>query len=305
MTVVCTGSVVAIAGHSRTAGGVILAAMSGRLPKITVIIAVRNGAATLQRALDSVLEQTHGHVELIVIDGASTDGTAKIIERNAAWISYWESKPDRGICHAWNKALDHATGDWIIFLGADDRFHAPDVLTRLAPHLDRAAGHYRIVYGPVRVVRHDGSLDREAGIPWEAARSRFPAGVMIPHQGTFHHRSMFDQHGRFDEGFRIVGDYELLLRELVHHDALFVSGIVVVDMGAGGLSDLPAQMYRILREIHRARSIHGLESEPAWRSGPIVRTLIRIWITRTFGGRAAEAVRSIYRCVWRKGRQSP
>lgn len=274
--------------------------MSGPLPRITVIIAVRNGEATIQRAFDTVFEQTYEPVELIVMDGASTDETRAIVERNAARITYWESRPDRGICHAWNKALDHATGDWICFLGADDRFHTPDVLARLAPHLDEATGQFRIVYVPVRVVRNDGSVDRHAGIAWEVARTEFAAGVMIPHQGTFHHKSMFDRHGRFDEGFRIVGDYEFLLRELLHHDALFISDRVGVDMGGGGLSERPSSIYRLLRELHRARHMHGLESAPEWRSGLLIRALCRIWITRTFGPRTADVVAGAYRFVARR-----
>ncbi len=107
------------------------------LPRISVIIAVRNGAGTLQRALDSVFEQTYDDIELIVMDGASSDGTQAILERNAARIAYWRSEPDGGIYQAWNKALDHVTGDWICFLGADDRFHASDIVASVAAALDR------------------------------------------------------------------------------------------------------------------------------------------------------------------------
>ena len=113
-------------------------------PRITVIIAVRNGAATLQRALDSVFEQTYADTELIVMDGASTDATPAIVERNAARIGYWVSEPDTGIYDAWNKALGHVTGDWICFLGADDRLHAPDVLERVAAALVADGGEHRV-----------------------------------------------------------------------------------------------------------------------------------------------------------------
>lgn len=276
--------------------------MIGPQPKISVVIAVRNGAATLQRALDSVFEQTYDPVELIVMDGASTDGTVPILRHNSDRIHYWESKSDRGIHHAWNKALDRATGEWICFLGADDRLHAADVLERISSELARASDQFRVVYGAVRVLRSDGTVDRIAGRPWEDARPAFLAGEMIPHQGTFHQRSLFEVRGRFDESFGIAGDYEFLLRELLDSDALFALGVTVVDMGAGGLSDRPAHAYRILREIHRARTLHGLEFEPAWRSGPIIRTLIRVWIIRIFGARTAGVVSSIYRFMWRRRR---
>jgi glycosyltransferase involved in cell wall biosynthesis len=82
-------------------------------PLISVIVAVYNGAKTLQRCIDSVSDQTYPNKELIIIDGGSTDGTIEIIRSNQDQITYWQSEPDNGIYHAWNKALDHASGDGI------------------------------------------------------------------------------------------------------------------------------------------------------------------------------------------------
>src|SRR6478672_9493040 len=130
--------------------------MSTSRPKISVVIAVRNGAPTIQHALDSVFEQTM-EAELVVIDGASTDDTSDILARNANRIAYWVSEPDRGVYEAWNKGLAHVTGDWIQFLGADDTFHAPDTLARMASVLDDVEDRYRLVYGTIIIVRADGS----------------------------------------------------------------------------------------------------------------------------------------------------
>jgi glycosyltransferase involved in cell wall biosynthesis len=208
-------------------------------PSISVVLAVRNGAATLQRALDSVFEQTHPAVELIVMDAASTDGTVEILERSTARIDYWESKSDRGIYHAWNKALDRATGDWICFLGADDRYHAPGALAAVAEALALDTEGHRVAYGGLEKVWPDGRIYHARGSQWDPRRRRrFRRGVMIPHPATFHHRTLFELHGRFDESFRIAGDYEFLLRELLDHDPLYIPE-VVVDMAAGGLSDRP------------------------------------------------------------------
>jgi glycosyltransferase involved in cell wall biosynthesis len=92
---------------------------------ISVIVAVFNGAKTLQQCIDSVAGQTYPHKELIVIDGGSIDGTREILEGDATKLAYWVSEPDRGIYHAWNKALARARGDWICFLGADDYLWSP------------------------------------------------------------------------------------------------------------------------------------------------------------------------------------
>jgi glycosyltransferase involved in cell wall biosynthesis len=110
-------------------------------PKITVIVAVFNGSATLRRCLKSICSQSYSNQELIVMDGGSSDDSVKIIQQNSHRIAYWESKPDRGIYHAWNKALSHATGEWICFLGSDDYFWQDDVLEKMVPALRIADWH--------------------------------------------------------------------------------------------------------------------------------------------------------------------
>ena len=67
--------------------------MSG--PIISIVIAVLNGASTLQRCIDSVLSQSYREKEIVIIDGGSVDGTVEILESNNGKISCWESQPDR------------------------------------------------------------------------------------------------------------------------------------------------------------------------------------------------------------------
>jgi glycosyltransferase involved in cell wall biosynthesis len=72
---------------------------------ITIIVAVLNGRETIRQCIESVNNQTYLYKELIIIDGGSTDGTVEILKDNNDKIAYWESKPDRGIYHAFNKAI--------------------------------------------------------------------------------------------------------------------------------------------------------------------------------------------------------
>jgi hypothetical protein len=88
--------------------------------KISIVVVTYNAAKTLQTCLDSVYMQSYPGIELIVIDGNSTDGTQEILKANSNRINYWKSEPDTGIYDAMNKALKQATGQWIYFLGADD-----------------------------------------------------------------------------------------------------------------------------------------------------------------------------------------
>ena len=271
-------------------------------PAISVVVAVLNGVGTLQRCLDSVFHQTFRDWEVIIVDGGSSDGTVELIERNAPSIHHWESEPDRGICHAWNKALRHARGRWICFLGADDRFRALDVLERMARHLARAEGTYRVVYGSVHVVDASGVVLGTFGRPWDDARRDFRHHMAIPHQATFHHRSLFQRHGVFDERFRICGDYELLLRELASHDAWFVPDLVAVEMHAGGLSDRPASGVTMAKEFHRARRMHDLTRLPEALSFRLFRARSRRFLIKAIGPRATDAVAGAYRIVARRPR---
>lgn len=89
-------------------------------PRISIGMVVYNGAAHIRNALDSIASQTYRNIELIVVDGGSTDGTLEILREYADNISILVSEPDRGIYDAMNKVCSLAKGDWLVFLGCDD-----------------------------------------------------------------------------------------------------------------------------------------------------------------------------------------
>jgi glycosyltransferase involved in cell wall biosynthesis len=210
--------------------------------------------------LESIEAQDYPAKELIVMDGGSTDGTLSVLERHKNHITYFESKPDRGIYHAWNKALEHAHGEWVCFLGADDFFWSPNALTKIAPFLIGAAGKgIRVVYGQVVKINRAGSILRTEGTPWRKIRWLMPHGMPLPHPGLMHHRSLFQIHGVFDETFRIAGDYDFLLRELRTGQALHVPGLRMVGSEIGGIAD--SQKLLSHQEVSKARQKNGL---PAW-----------------------------------------
>lgn len=265
------------------------------LPVISLIVAVLNKVDTIQRCISSIAGQTYNKKELIIIDGGSTDGTVDLIERNSNSISYWESNPDRGIYHAWNKALDHATGEWICFLGADDRLWEDSVLDNMAQYLIDAAGNTRIVYGRVYVVRTNGTIIDAFGEPWQQARKQFLRGICLPHQGVLHHRSLFEVHGHFDESFEIAGDYEMLLRELRNMPAKFVSDVTVAAMQYGGLSSSPVHKIRSLREIARARKKNGPLGVSLLWSWIYIKACLRLTLTRMFREDKVDYIVNLYR----------
>ena len=229
-------------------------------PLISVIVAVYNGAKTLQRCIDSVSNQTYPNKEIIIIDGGSTDGTVEIIESNQDKIAYWISEPDSGIYNAWNKALDNISGDWICFLGSDDYLWKKDVFEEIAPHFIKAESqNIRMVYGQVARVTEDNEISCIDGFSWEYTwRSIIIDGICtFTHQGMFHHRSLFELYGRFDESFQIAGDYELLVRVFKDGEgALFIDGLIVTGMQTGGIT---SNCIKLVKETARARQNNRLK----------------------------------------------
>ena len=263
-------------------------------PFISVVVAVLNGARTLPACLDSIAAQSHQSREIVVIDGGSTDGTVEYLRRNAARLGSWTSEPDRGIYDAWNKALARAQGEWIAFLGADDRFHDADALRALAAAA--ATTRSRVVYGRMDLVTRSGAVAQTVGQPWARARRDFLDGFMFPHPGALHHRSLFAEHGNFDQAYRYAGDYEFLLRELVTRDAEFVDR-VVVDMAVLGMTARPQTIHRVLREVERARRAHALGAPPPRLRLALAASRLGARVHALLGERTFNVLADAYRVV--------
>lgn len=221
--------------------------MNSTLPMISIIVAVFNGAAVLQRCIDSVTNQYYPYKELIIIDGGSTDGTVDILKANNERITYWESAPDRGISHAWNKALRNAKGDWVIFLGADDVLFNDGTLTLVSNYLVENK-NVDIVFGQILTVDADGKVRNTLGKTWNW--TVFRRHMTIPHQGAFHSRKLFETIGLYNESYRIAADYELLLRKNRNLKAVFID-CIITKMQIGGLSQTAATS--ALRELMRSQ----------------------------------------------------
>lgn len=267
-----------------------------RFPLITVVIAVLNGAGTIQQAIDSVAGQRYPAKELVVIDDGSTDATARILQSNGDRIAYTESDRNHGIAHAWNRALRYARGEWIYFLGADDYLWDECVLDRMAPVLAGAYPGHRVVYGEVNGVASNGRVLERYNGAW-SRRAFLHSGMNLCHQGFYHHRDLFERHGPFDETFRIAMDYDLLLREIKSRDPFYARGIVVAGMRHGGLSSNPAHTMATLEEFARARRKNGVNGVPwglHWRK---VKTRAKGWFYRGLGPEIAHGIVDLYRMV--------
>lgn len=220
---------------------------------ISVITAVFNRADTVGQALASVRAQTWSHVEHIIIDGASTDGTMAFLETQRDRLAVLISERDGGIYDALNKGLALATGDVVGLMHSDD-FYADDrVLERVAlafanPAVDAVFGDldYVAQENTSRVIRRWRSGEyRPARLAW---------GWMPPHPTLYLRRSVIEQWGGFDTSFRIAADYDAVLRYLWQGN-INVAYIpeVLVKMRVGGESNRSlSRILRKSREDYRA-----------------------------------------------------
>lgn len=229
--------------------------------KISIIIATYNVAKDLPACLDSCLRQTWHDKEIIVIDGGSTDGTLEVIRSYAPRLGYWTSERDKGIYDAWNKALPHVTGSWVLFRGADDLFWDDSVLEKAVPALESAAPEELICYGAVVHVNERQDLVGIRAAAWERAKPQFFKKMTIPHPGTFHHVRLFRRFGGFDPSYRVAGDYDFLLRAIRGGaDAKFLPGLIVTRISAGGISN--TNIWLTKRESVRALRENGATGIP-------------------------------------------
>lgn len=134
--------------------------------KISIVTVTYNASTTLEATMLSVFNQTYSCVEYIIIDGGSTDDTINIIGKYADKLSYWVSEPDKGIYDAMNKALKIVTGDFLIFMGADDLFYNNDVIQNVVSQIsDIDAVYYGSVLFKGIGTKHLGKFNKINGLP--------------------------------------------------------------------------------------------------------------------------------------------
>jgi glycosyltransferase involved in cell wall biosynthesis len=164
------------------------------------------------------------------LDGASNDGTVDVLREYDDRIALWRSEPDGGLYEAWNKALAEARGEWICFLGADDEFR-PDAISA---YMALANRNPKAEYLCSRVNWvHSSGYQRMIGEPWR--RGKFSKTTCVPHTGSMHRRSLLGRLGAFDTSYRLLADYEFLLRAGRQLNTAYMP-VITVMMRGGGIS---------------------------------------------------------------------
>jgi acetyltransferase-like isoleucine patch superfamily enzyme len=200
--------------------------------KVSIIMAVFNGEKTIEAAINSIGGQSYSSIELIVVDGGSTDNTMAIVNNYSNIISKVISEPDEGIADAWNKGLKLSTGTFVGFLNADDMHNYNTI--KLAIDKLKDSNENTIIYGETLFLNSDETVVSRNSLEFNSKNITRGFGFM--HPTCFCRRSIFDIVGLFDTSIKIAIDADWLIRAYKHNIS-FVKGTHKVLMRQGGISD--------------------------------------------------------------------
>jgi glycosyltransferase involved in cell wall biosynthesis len=197
---------------------------SGSYPKLSVVVPSYNQANYLEETLLSIIRQNYPNLELIVIDGGSTDHSTEIIKNYEQYISYWISEKDRGQSHAINKGFEKATGEWVAWMNSDDCY---------------SEGAFKYIFEKLEYTKYDFLLgfcsvgesltkSEEKKHPVQSRKEindllKFFYHVkhIVPSQSVFIRKSLMDKTGFLDESLHYCMDMEWYIRMYLQKPRIF------------------------------------------------------------------------------------
>jgi glycosyltransferase involved in cell wall biosynthesis len=183
-------------------------------PKLSIVVCSYNQGAFIRETLESLINQqnvTRDELEVIVIDGASSDGSLEIIESYHDRLSRFVSEPDRGQTHALNKGFALATGDVLSWLCSDDLLE-PDAVRFVLDYFREHTG-VDFIFGDAKVIDRNGQvLKIKKEIPFNWFLWAYGEHNYVQQPSTFWRRSLHEQVNGLNEAFNLVMDGDLWAR---------------------------------------------------------------------------------------------
>lgn len=220
------------------------------LPLITVITVVFNGEDHIGRTIESILNQTYPHIEYIIIDGNSTDGTLEIIGAYQG-IDRVISEPDLGLYDAMNKGMKAATGDYVWFLNSGDKIYRKDTVEQMVSGL---TGTPDIIYGGTMIIDEEQNEvgDRRLKPPGKLNWKSFRQGMVVCHQSLLVRR---DRAPEFDLGYRLSADFDWAIRATkealsIHHANMVLSSFLEGGLTTQNIRAGLKERFRIMRQFY-------------------------------------------------------
>ncbi|HEY0054993.1 MAG TPA: glycosyltransferase family 2 protein [Pedobacter sp.] len=204
---------------------------SANTPSLSVITVVYNNVKDIERTVRSVTEQTYKHIEYIVVDGGSTDGTLEIIHQYKEKITRLISEQDNGIYDAMNKGLAMASGDYVLFMNSGDEVYARDTVEKVFASADGAD----IYYGETEMFDENWiSLGRRRHkVPDKLSVKSFKYGMSVSHQAIYIRRSIAEH---YDLQYKLSSDIDWILNALRRAKKIVNTRQYVAKYLVGGMS---------------------------------------------------------------------
>jgi len=203
--------------------------------KVSLITVVFNNVFFIEDSIKSILTQSYRNIEIIIIDGGSSDGTVDIIKKYRNHLSVFISEEDSGVYSALNKGINFAKGDIIGILHSDDIFEDPFVIEDMVNNFDIAK--YDGIYGDVIHTKRNNEFAIHRY--WKSGiymKNSLKFGWMIPHPALFLKVSVYKDVGKYNEKYQISADYDFIVRLLQSKFNLIYYPRIICKMRTGGKS---------------------------------------------------------------------
>ncbi len=201
--------------------------------KISVIVPSYNSEKTIEKTIISIINQSYRNIELIIIDGGSSDETVAIIKKYQDKIKYWISEPDKGISDAFNKGLSVCSGDYINFQGADDFLLSKSVIEEMIQDIDVERDIF--VCGKIKRIKEDTDNEVVFITSNQFKKTSLLFRMSLPHQALFTNKKFFIKYGNFDVNNKFCMDYEILLRAYKKFPSVIMKDVFVSAWREGGI----------------------------------------------------------------------
>lgn len=177
----------------------------------SIITVTYNAASVLPPTLESIRCQSCDDYEFVAQDGASSDGTVELLRTAGLRATRLESRRDKGLYDAMNRAIDRARGEYLIFLNAGDSFASENTLQRLA---ECAKSNPDVIYGQTRLVDRARRIigPRHLTAPLTLDAESFLRGMVVCHQAFVARRELCPHYD--NERYRFSADYDWCIKIL-------------------------------------------------------------------------------------------